>query len=226
MRGARLAAILAATLLVATGTVAAASEAQRVTDPDGLGPEKGAVQLSVRSQRLFRELLQIWFLREGGDENNASDLAKFERKQRFGRPSMLASQPRVFALKPGRYRLYAHLVGCAGLPPVGQICVAGKNHPEPLPTRRYDGDVAAFTVEAGKLTLAGEYILEYPRGSIEVDDSRAEVRWRPMPSPVPQAFANMPTGPAPETPARFRSNVHCDSLHTGFVKPDLLPFEC
>jgi hypothetical protein len=223
MAGRRTAYFLGAALLVFLNSAAIGSEPRALSKPEELHAGEGAVQLSARSQRLFRERLEIWFLREGGSEANADDLVAFSRVQKFGRPSMLASQPRIYALKVGQYRLIAHLVGCVGLPPAGQACVAGKDE---LPTRRYAGAVPSFTVEAGKITRAGEYILEYPREKIEVDDSLAQIRWRPFVYPLVNGFAGLDSGPAPETPQAFESKVHCDTLRTGFMKPDLLPFEC
>jgi hypothetical protein len=223
MAGRRTPHILVAALLVFANSAAIASEPRALSKPKELRAGEWAVQLSTRSQRLFRERLQIWFLREDGSEANDDDLVAFSRAQKFGRPSMLASQPHIFALKAGRYRLVAHLEGCAGLPPAGQTCVVGKDE---MPTRRYTGDVSSFTVEAGKVTRAGEYILEYLRDKIDVYDRLAQIRWRAFANPLVNGFAGLNSGPAPESPQAFESKVHCDTLRTGFMKPDLPPFEC
>lgn len=209
---------------------ARAEEAQQLSAPGNLGAEQGAFLLSLRSQARFSEKVRIWFLREGGDETNNADLIEITRRQAFGGPSMLKSIPRFYAVKPGKYVLIAHMVGCEGLPPPGQVCVVAGGKGDPLPTARYTAPAPSFVVEAGKLTDAGEFVLEYPKGAVTGqivrDPAQAQIRWRGLPFRVVGAFAKMPPGPGPVIPAKFLSNIHCDTLHTGFLKPVLLPFEC
>lgn len=207
-----------------------AGEVQQLSGPARLEASQGALLLSLRSQARFSEKLHIWFLREGGSETEIGDVIEFTRRQAFGGPSMLKSIPRFYAVKPGKYILIGHMVGCDGLPPPGQSCVVAGGKGEQLPTARYSLPAPSFTIEPGKLTDAGEFVLEYPKGAtsgqIVRDQAQAQIRWRGLPFRVVGAFSKMPAGPAPTIPAKFLSNIHCDTLHTGFLKPELLPFEC
>jgi hypothetical protein len=199
--------------------------------PANAAEGEGSVMISLRSQQVFRESLRVYFLRDGGSEADPRDLLMVERVQRFARPSMLLSLKREYRLKSGHWRLLAHLVGCEGLPPPGQVCTRpAKGGAAPLPTRRYGADAPGFTIEAGKTTDAGEFVLEYPKGSTAMtfidDPARATIRWRQPQPATAEAINSLLNVPALDVPDAFRSAIHCDTLQAGYLEPAYLPFDC
>lgn len=229
------------TLFIAllAATPALAIEPRTISSANQIKPQHGAVRLSVQSQVQQQGTIHLWFLRENGDPSRSADVLKFERKQ--GVPLLglntVDSRPAVYSVPPGRYRLLAYGVACPMLPPPGTYaCSARMNNVSigQMPARRYQGEVPWFEVAAGKLTDAGEFILEArPGAPIGEDaalkflmrDHRAfEIRVRPTDVPRPPAFSAVPAGPDPHVPPEFRSQISCRKRPKGAMM--YLPFTC
>lgn len=196
----------------------------------------GALSISIQSQTQFGGKLNVWFLREGGDPSNKRDVLKFERGQ--GVPlmgvNMIDSTPKVYALPVGRYRLLGHNVGCSKLPPEGTFCLFGQFGGSIMPTRRYGADAPVFEIVEGRLTDAGEYILEAPSGTPmsegtafkfgQKHPSDFALRVRPSPVGLAAAFQAMPRGPAPIVAPSYASAIRCTARPKGAMM--YLPFTC
>ena len=232
----KLAAFLA---LMLAASPALAAEPRSINSPSQIKAGQGAVRLSVQSQVQQMGTIHVWFLREGGDPKRSADLLKFERKQ--GVPMLgtntVDSRPAIYSVPPGRYHLLAYGVACPMLPPPGTwSCQATVNSipTGSMPARRYEGEVPSFEVETGKLTEAGELILEaHPDAPISEEaalkflmrDHRAfEIRVRPSANPRPAAFAKAAAGPAPIVPTFFQSRITCRQRPKGAMM--YLPFTC
>ena len=228
--------IMAAALVAAP---ALAIEPRTISNTGQIKREQGAVRLSIQSQVQQQGTIHVWFLREGGDPSRSSDVLKFERKQ--GVPLLgvntVDSKPAVYSVPPGRYGLLAYGVACPMLPPPGTYACAATMNNVPIgqmPARRYDGDVPVFEVAPGKLTEAGEFILEarpgapiMEKGALEflMRDHRAfEIRVRPTAAPRPPAFKTVTVGPAPVVPVGFESRITCRQRPKGAMM--YLPFDC
>lgn len=229
--------ILFALTCLALAAPTNAVEPRSISSASSIKNGMGSVRLSIQSQTQQAGTLHVWFLREGGDLANKKDLLKFERKQ--GVPligvNMIDSSPKVFPLPAGRYRLLAHGVKCPGLPPEGTICSVTENwNYYQTPTARYGDDAPAFEVVAGKLTDAGEFILEAPAGS-PIDEQSAftfgqknpasfQVRVRPIAQPIPAAFQSLARGPAMDVHPLYQSAIRCPARPKGAMM--YLPFNC
>lgn len=211
---------IACALAMLAATPAAAQEPPELTSPAALREDMGAVRLSLRSQVQLTETLHLWFLPEREGLVEAREGLRFERKQ--GVPlagtNMIDSRPRFYAVRPGRYRLAAHITGCEQLPPPGTTCTMNWN---PLPTGTYSRGSVTFEVRAGELTDAGEFVLELPPG-VDLGGTVsfkkafkqmpiAEIRWRPIAAPLPAVFAAAKPGPVPAVPAAMQSNLRCET---------------
>jgi hypothetical protein len=221
-------------MLCATG-VARAQEPRELSAPSALKADMGAVRISVRSQVQLSETLHLWFLPEGATAADWKQGLRFERKQ--GVPlagtNMIDSRPRFFAVRPGRYRLAAHVVGCEQLPPPGAVCTVNYGL---MPTGTYETDAVTFEVRAGELTDLGEFILELPpsadpgaisfkRAFKQMQD--AAIRWRPIATPLADTFTAMQAAPAPQVPASLQSNLKCEVKPKGTKGMMLFyPFAC
>lgn len=218
---------------------ALAIEPRAITSARQIKPQQGAVRLSVQSQVQQQGTIHLWFLREGGDPSRSADLLKFERKQ--GVPLLglntVDSRPAVYPVAPGRYRLLAYGVACPMLPPPGTFACSSTMNGVPIgqmPARRYEGEVPSFEVAPGRLTDAGEFILEARPGApigeeaalkFLMRDHRAfEIRVRPATQKLPPAFGSVATGPDPQVPAGFRSQISCRQRPKGAMM--YLPFAC
>lgn len=225
--------------LLIAAAAAHAIEPRTISAPSGIKKTQGAVRLSVQSQVQQQGTIHLWFLREGGDPKVSADVLKFERKQ--GVPLLgqntVDSRPAVYSVPPGRYHLLAYGVACGMLPPPGTwSCQATMNNIPmgSMPARRYVGEVPSFEVEAGKLTDAGEFILEArPDAPISEEaalkflmrDHRAfEIRVRPAAVPPPASVAKATSGPQPIVPAEFVSRISCRQRPKGAMM--YLPFTC
>ena len=225
--------------LIIAASPALAVEPRAISSARQIKPQHGAVRLSVQSQVQQQGTIHLWFVREGGDPGRSADILKFERKQGVPLLGMntVDSRPAVYSVAPGRYRLLAYGVACPMLPPPGTYACSSTINNIPIgsmPARRYDGDVPSFEVEAGKLTDAGEFILEArPDAPISEEaalkfllrDHRAfEIRVRASALPRPAAFGAAGTGPEPNVPAEFQSRISCRQRPKGAMM--YLPFTC
>ena len=223
-------------VLWVTGGPAAAQEPRELSSQTALPTGMGAIRLSLRSQLQLPETLHLWFLpaREGAVDSKEG--LRFERKQ--GVPlagsNMIDSRPRVYSVRPGRYRLAAHVTGCEQLPPPGTVCSKNWN---PLPTGTYLQESVTFEVRAGELTDAGEFVLELPPsvdlgGTVSFREGLkqmrdAQIRWRKIATPIPAAFTAMKLGATPEVPAAMQSHLQCE-IKPRSAKGMMLfyPFSC
>ena len=228
----------AAVALAAYAAVPAqAIEPKPVASAKAVKPGHGAVRLSVQSQTQQMGTLHLWFLRDGGDESSRADVLEFERK--VGVPiagsNMIDSKPRIYSLRPGRYRLIGHTVKCGGLPPVGTYgCSVREYGYYETPARRYGPVAPSFEVAAGKLTDAGEFILEAAPGSPITEESALKfaqknpaafrVGVRPIAAPLPREFATFAAGPATDVPPEFVSLITCPARPKGAMM--YIPFTC
>jgi hypothetical protein len=224
-------------LLLSAASPALAIEPKPIDSAREMKAGTGAVRLSVQSQTQQWGTLHVWFLRDGGDPSNKQDLLEFERKT--GVPlagvNMIDSKPRVYALTPGRYRLVGHGVQCGSLPPEGTTaCTVSQYGTYETPAQRYDPPSPSFEVVAGKLTDAGEFILEASPNSPITEGGALKIvrknpRWfrmavRPIASPIADGFKALPAGPAVDVPPSFVSNIQCARRPKGAMM--YLPFTC
>lgn len=217
---------------------AAAAEPRPIGSAKQIRAGQGAVRLSVQSQTQQQGTLHVWFLREGGDSGVSEDVLKFERKQ--GVPiagsNMIDSRPLVFSVPPGRYRLVAHGVKCPAMPGPGTAgCSVRENfaHYE-TSAAYYDGEVPIFEVAPGRLTDAGEFILEAPAPSPMTEDNAMDfaarnprlfkIRVRPIAQPAGDGFRTLAAGPAPIVPDYYTSQISCPKRPKGASL--YLPFTC
>jgi hypothetical protein len=216
---------------------AAAIEPKPIASAKALKPGHGAVRLSVQSQTQQWGTLHVWFLRVGGDPAQSQDLLEFERK--VGVPlmgvNMIDSKPKVYSLRPGRYRLIGHGVTCGSLPPENAVgCSVTQYGTHETPAGRYGEPAPEFQVVAGKLTDAGEFILETPPGTPITEKDALKIARkqpklfrmavRPIAAPVAGEFRALGAGPAPTVPPEFVSAIRCPQRPKGAMM--YLPFEC
>lgn len=229
---------MVALAVAAAAAPAQAKEPKPIASAKQVKPGMGAVRLSVQSQTQQAGTLHVWFLREGGDPGRSADLLKIERKT--GVPligqNMIDSRPRIYAVPAGRYRLLAHGVKCPMVPPVGAYAcsITEMGSHSIAPAFRYGDPAPVFEVEEGKLTDAGEFILEAPAGTPIDEDSALKyaqrsgpsfmVRVRPIAAAVPKEFQSLEAGPAPVVPETFRSNISCAKRPPGAMM--YIPFDC
>ncbi len=224
--------ILSFLALAPTPIEAKVSEPPKLASPAKLKPGEGAVRLSVRTQRQFTETFFLYFVRL--DEAGA-DTDSFIRIERgAGVPlagsNMIDPKPMIFRFPAGTYRLLGYTMRCEGVPFEGALCVGSLSGP--LPTGHYKAPAPTFEVKEGGFTEAGDFILEYtgPRamteidGIAEVDALQADIRWLPLTSAKPAAFAGLADAGAPTIPADFQSRITCATRPKGVML--YIPFVC
>lgn len=232
--------ILAAAALLAAlqPGPALAGKPASVASAGDLKAGQGAVRLSVQAQTQQWGTLHVFFLREGGDPANKGDMVKFSRS--VGVPlagvNQIDPQAKVYALPAGRYQLLGFSVKCDALPPEGTSNCSVSEHFSryETPARRYAAPAPEFEVVAGRLTDAGEYIVEAPlTAPIAEGDALKwtqhnapmfEMRVRQSALAVPSGFANLPPGPAATIPDGYKSNIRCPARPKGAMM--YLPFTC
>jgi hypothetical protein len=229
-------ALLAAAAIFAAAP-AAAMEPKAIASAKAVKSGHGAVRISVQSQTQQWGTLHVWFLRVGGDPSRPQDLIEFERK--VGVPlmgvNMIDSKPKVYSLRPGRYRLIGHGVECGSLPPENTVgCSVSHYNSYETPARRYGDPAPEFEVVAGKLTDAGEFILETPPGTPITEKEALKIAQkqpqlyrigvRRIAKPVPEGFRALAAGPAPSVPPEFVSAIRCPARPKGAMM--YLPFDC
>lgn len=178
---------------------------ERVSRPSAVDSGNGAVVISVRSELYLEDRLDVFFLREGGDVSNDSDVIRFERKQgffSFGNDT-LGFQVRSFQVRPGTYRLVAHGVGCPKIPAEDERCLVesrtlGFSEEISRPSRGYHKIAPTFEVRAGQVTYAGDFILT-ARNMIEWQEIPAEELER-----TARRFASWTRSPEPLIPGEYR----------------------
>lgn len=224
--------ILAALALAPASIEAKVSELPKITSPAKLKTGEGAVRLSVRTQRQFTETFFLYFVRL--DEAGA-DTDNFIRIERgAGVPiagsNMIDPKPVTYRFPAGSYRLLGYTMRCEGVPFEGAMCVGSLSGPQP--TGHYKAPAPTFEVKEGGFTEAGDFILEYsgPRpmaeidGIGEVDALDADIRWLPIASAKPAAFASLADAGAPMIPDGFKSRITCAARPKGVML--YIPFAC
>lgn len=225
---------------IAVAAPAYAVEPRAISAAKQVKANQGAVRISVQSQVQQGGTIHLWFVREGGDPSRSSDLLKFERKQ--GVPLLgtntVDSRPLVYSIPPGRYRLLGYGVGCGAVPTPGTYGCISRMNGIPLgtmPARGYDEpDLPAFEIVAGRLTDAGEFILE-AGGDAPISEEEAfkhlqrdhrdfQIRVRSSLQPQPANFAALGAGPPITVPKNFESRIVCRARPEGAMM--YLPFNC
>lgn len=231
-------ALIAIPALVLVASSARGIEPRPIQSASAIKPNVGTLRLAVSSQTQQPGPLTIWFLKVGGSEDHPADVLRFTRKQ--GLPlagtNMIDNTPLVYAVSPGRYRLLAHGVLCPKMPPAGTVACSVTQYGTSFTTSaaHYGVDAPSFVVESGKITDAGEYILEAPRGSPMTDKDALNVsrymsgafkmRVRSNIMPLPNAFQAVPVGPSPSVTASFQSSIVCRKRPKGASL--YIPFTC
>ncbi|MHA7818241.1 MAG: hypothetical protein ACX930_01195 [Erythrobacter sp.] len=181
------------------------TEAERVPRASSLDGGYGAVVISIRSELYLEDTLGVYFLREGGNVSNDSDVIRFERRQgllSFGNDT-LGFKIRSFQLRPGTYRLVAHGVSCAKVPAQNERCLVdfkglGGTQEISRPSRGYPEIAPSFEVRAGAVTYAGDFVLT----------ARNTMEWAEIPHDelrrTERRFAAIPRAPEPVIPGEYR----------------------
>lgn len=201
-------ALIAALLIIFAAAPALAEPGtapERAGGANAVGQGQGAVVISVRSELFLEDTLQLYFLREGGDIANPSDVIRFGRKQgllSLGNDT-LNFQVRAYRLAPGTYRLIAHGVSCPKIPAENERCLVdwkGILGTEEVsrPSRGYPAIAPTFEVAAGSVTYAGDFVLT----------ARNMVEWQEIPREelrrAERQFASLARAPDPIIPGEYR----------------------
>ncbi|MFM5949785.1 MAG: hypothetical protein ACKOPM_11240 [Novosphingobium sp.] len=200
----RLAIALALLAAIAAPAAAGVGKPKQVSAAKSVKPGQGVVAISIRSEIFLPDKLDVFFAREGEPSNQEPTVMRFSRSQ-----SMLAIgndttdyAVKSYALPAGRYRLVAHGVNCPGVPPPGMGCAIRLGYGPTIsrPSRGYAGETPSFIVEAGKLTVAGDFLLA----------NSNEMLWSALPDakldPVKDKFAALAIAAPPTIPKEFVLN--------------------
>jgi len=170
-----------------------------------LEPGNGAVIISVRSELYLLATLDLYFVREGGSIDIATDVVRFSRSQSplpFGN-STVKYKPRMVQLHPGRYRLAGHGAKCSKVPAPDERCIvdvkfAGMGETVSFPSRGYGEEAPVIEVRAGELTVAGDFALT----------ARNTVEWSPIPPEklrkLKRRSSALPVGPEPSVGESYK----------------------
>lgn len=178
---------------------------ERLKRASSLEAGNGALVISIRSEIFLDEPLDLFFLREGGEVTNESDVIRLTRKQNqlAFTNSTTKYKVRAYQLRQGTYRLVAHGMDCPKIPAKDERClsdvsglllgklVLGR------PSRGYGEEAPSFEIRAGEVTYAGDFALT----------SRNTVEW----SAIPQdelgrsirSVRGLERGPEPAVPEDF-----------------------
>lgn len=225
--------LIAVFLILSATTSAIASSPSEIKKPPSVDSGKGVVRISLRSQVQYTAPLYIWFQKIEDGKPISDQAISFSRSE--GVPlagsNLIDSRPRYYSVAPGRYRLAAHIMRCEGLPPPGTVCMA---YGKPVPTGRYDDSFVEFEVVSGKLTDAGEFVLELPPnidvgGKVSFSEAyremnSAQIRWRKISALLSPQFSQMAVADFPIVPDSLKSNISCENKPKGMEM--FYPFTC
>lgn len=224
--------------LLGVAAPTAAQEKRETTEPKklksakSLKPGEGALQISVRTQKQFIETAIVYFVALDASLSDTNRVYRFERGA--GVPimgsNMIDEKPVVYRMPPGRYRALAFTVACDAMPfAEGLTCMKG--YGTFYPTGFFSKGEALFEVEAGKLTSAGDFIIEYtgPKPDtgvslFDVKDTPVDwgLRWR-VGTARPTGFENLDRLD-PTVPQAMHSRITCDARPQGVSL--YIPFDC
>ena len=195
-------------------------EPRRISRPEQLRVDEGALLLSIRHQTPIAQTMHVRFT----SATDPTRVIKFERKVGLGgRTRMLERQVEIYAVPAGKWKLASHLAGCDGKLEPGRECVLtiGSNT-FPLPSGTYPDGWIDIDVPAGGFTDADELSLEFPAGTAfgeaaapgsVVERTRAlrfKARALPMPDKsIGSAFAKLTPGLLTAS-AEARSAIRCE----------------
>ncbi|MET0246793.1 MAG: hypothetical protein ABW182_08620 [Sphingomonas sp.] len=208
-------------LLLSFGALSARAQ---VTEPKvaksvkALKPGEGILRLSLRSQRQFIDTAYLYLVRVNPDGSDGPQVLRFERGA--GVPlagsNMIDVKPRYYRVPAGSYRLFAYTVACPMIPDPGTTCMF---YGRPLPTGAYASGSPTLEVREGALTDGGDFVIEYIK-AVDLDtvslfddnysNEVYDVRWKPIRDALLPEFAALPTGPAIQVPAGFKSRIECE----------------
>jgi len=189
------------------GAEGPAVEAERIKRASAVDPGHGAVVISIRSELYLDEPLDVYFLKEGGDLSNPSDVISFSRKQSFFAfgNSTVKYDVRAFQLRAGTYRLVAHGIDCPKIPAENERCLidrpgfwVGSSVEVSRPSRGYPEEAPRFEVRKGEVTYAGDYALT----------SRNTIEWSVIPAgemkKASRIVRGLNRGPEPVIPEGYK----------------------
>lgn len=180
-------------------------EAERLKRASSLEPGNGALIISIRSEIYLDEPLDVFFLREGGDIANESDVIRLTRKQNqlAFTNSTTKYKVRAYQLAAGTYRMIAHGMDCPKIPAEDERCLSDVNGlllgklVLGRPSRGYSEDAPRFEVRAGEVTYAGDFALT----------SRNTIEWSEIPQEEldrsRRRVEGLARGPEPVVPEEF-----------------------
>lgn len=179
--------------------------AKKLSRASSLDEGHGALIISIRSEIYLDEPLDLFFLREGGDLANETDVIRLSRSQNplAFTNSTVRFKVRSYELPEGTYRLIAHGMECPKIPGEDERCLADINDlilgemTLGRPSRGYPEEAPRFEIRSGEVTIAGDFALT----------SRNTVEWSEIPadelSKTQRRFKSLANGPAPVVPEDF-----------------------
>ena len=208
-------------------------EPQKIASETKLKPGEGALRLSVRSQYQTTDTLFVYFIQLNEDGTDGERVLQFARGA--GVPimgsNMIDPKPQIYRVPEGRYRPLAFTVKCPGVPFEGAVCTG--SFMGTTPTGYYRRSNPLLLVEVGKLSEAGDFIMEYngtitdPRMNVmsqRKESTGYDLRWRAMAPETSPAFAGLSRTAEAVVPEEFKSRIRCDSRPAGVSL--YIPFEC
>ena len=207
-------------------------EPKKITSASKLKSGEGALRISVRTQIQTTQTLFVYFVEVKEDGTDGPQVLRLERGA--GVPimgtNMIDPKPTVYRVSAGRYRPYAYAIACEQIPESeNAVCsmeMMGVVRAQ-LPAGFYRTSSPIIEVSAGKLTEAGDFILEY-NGEVngaKVDQGAGyNLRWRPLKSTAGEAFSGLQPAPAVSAESEFRSRIQCDARPAGVLL--YIPRQC
>lgn len=210
-------------------------EPGKITNPAKLKDGEGALRMSVRAQVQTIDTLFVYFVEVRDDGSDGTNILRFERGA--GVPilgsNMIDPKPQVYRVPAGRYRPLGFTIKCQGVPFAGAVCTSGFGGT--TPTGHYGASPTLLVVEPGKLSDAGDFVVEYagtitdPRANVFEErkgPTNFALRRRPTSTAAATAtaFDSLPRTPLPEVPEDFRSRITCESRPAGTLL--YIPFAC
>ena len=142
--------------------------------------EQGLVIMTLRANERALDTPHIYFVHDsvvGAARFDGSDnfLVQIRNLRIFGRHE--GDKYEIFSVKPGRYHLFAHALG--GYKNMGPAQRSGGTVGKTFTPREYAPGRISFEVLPGKVTYAGNFVIDIPKPKSTFDTTwdRAIVRW-------------------------------------------------